>query len=1156
MDSARHGSDTAPPAGARELFDASSDAAAVVSAAGVVIGWTRAAEELLGHPAREVVGGSAARLLAMPEDPVRAAGVAERCRAGMGWSGHIPLRHRDGHRIDVDLRVSACFRIGAQECFLLSAREQRQEWTVGRSVLDGFLTRSPVGMAVMDLDLRYMWLNDTLERFGGVPRAQRIGRRLSELLPGLHAETLEGLMRKVLATGVPVTDYEYVGWSWADPHRQHAYSTSFFPLLDADNSVTGVGYMVLDVTERWNARQLLSLVNDAGTSIGRTLDVMRTAQELADFAVPRFADFVVVDLLETVLSTEGHGTWLTDAGPAAAKPLMRRAGMSSVREGCPEAVARVGDRVDFLPPPHNVNLLIDGEPILIPVLDPSDALWVAEQPERVVSIREFGLHSLISVPMRARNAALGLTTFIRSLNPVPFQPDDVLLARELVARAALCVDNARRYTREHTSAVTLQRSLLPQALTGGTALEVASYYLPADPSGGVGGDWFDVIPLSGSRVGLVVGDVVGHGITAAATMGRLRTAVQTLADMELPPADLLAHLDDLVLRLSEEKTDESTTPFLGATCLYAVYDPVTRRCTMARAGHPPPVVVAPDGQVSFPEPPAGPPLGLGGMAFESAEIELAENSLLGLYTDGLIAGADRDMELGMSKLGEALAQHSTGRGGAHTARGGGEAGAGEVGAGGGEAGRSVAGAGGGEAGRSVAGAGGGDARAGVAGDGGADAGRSVAGAGGGDAREGVAGAGGGDAREGVAGAGGGDAREGVAGAGGGDAREGVAGAGGGEAGAGVAGDGGADAGRSVTGSGGGGAGASAAGTGPAAGTGWGPDSDVAADTGRGQDSGLAAGGGRGQGSDLAAGGGRRGSGLAAGGGRGRDSDLAAGPGRGQDSGLAAGGGRGQGSDLAAGGGRRDSGLAAGGGRGRDSDLAAGGGRRDSGLAGVGGRGQDSGLAAGPGRGQGSDLAAGGGRRDSDLAAGPGRSQDSDLGARAGRGPAPDAAAHSRPAPDPDLAVLCAFAVERLVPVPQPDDIALLLTRTHALGADHVISWDVPADPAAVADVRARATRQVEAWGLEELAMTTELIVSELVTNAVRYAAPPIHLRLLRDSRLTCEVADGSSTAPRLRHARSTDEGGRGLFLVAQLAHRWGARYTPGGKIIWAEQEIP
>ncbi|MCF4136860.1 PAS domain-containing protein [Streptomyces sp. Tue 6430] len=200
--------------GAEGVLDASTDAAAVVTAAGVVVGWTRAAETLLGRPAAEVVGGSVARLVAMPADPARVAAVAEHCRAGMGWNGHVSVRHRDGRSLDVGLRVSASFRLGDDECFLLSARERRTRWTVGQSVLDGFLTRSPIGMAVMDPDLRYVWLNDTLERFGGVPREQRLGHRLSELLPGLQAETLEGLMRKVLETGAPITDYEYVGWSW------------------------------------------------------------------------------------------------------------------------------------------------------------------------------------------------------------------------------------------------------------------------------------------------------------------------------------------------------------------------------------------------------------------------------------------------------------------------------------------------------------------------------------------------------------------------------------------------------------------------------------------------------------------------------------------------------------------------------------------------------------------------------------------------------------------------------------------------------------------------------------------------------------------------------------------------------------------------------
>ncbi|MFF2231570.1 SpoIIE family protein phosphatase [Streptomyces anulatus] len=792
-------------------------AAAVIAGDGTVIGWTRGAEALLGYPAAEVVGRSAALLLTGPPDARRTAAVAARCRAGSGWSGLVPLRARDGRSLDIDVRATASFLIAGREGFLVSGRELTPHWTMRGSVLDDFLTRSPVGMAVLDPDLRYLWLNDTLERFGGVPREQRLGRRPSEVLPAALAAPIERLMRQVLSTGEAITDYEYLGWSWADPHRRRAYASSFFPLADAGDRQIGIGYMVLDVTDRWNARRLLALVNEAGASIGSTLDVQRTAQELADFAVPRFADFVFVDLLENPFGGDRPGA---PAPAEGERPAMRRAGMSSVREGCPEAVVRVGETVDFVPPPHDAHFLLDGDPVLLPALDPDSHGWTVEQPERAARLREFGLHSLISVPMRARDTVLGLTTFMRSQNPVPFDEDDVAPARELVARAAVCVDNARRYTREHTAALVLQRSLLPHTLRGGTALDVASSYLPADAKDGVGGDWFDVIPLSGARVGLVIGDVVGHGIGAAATMGRLRTAVQTLADMDLPPDELLARLDDLVLRLSEEEraggpAERGGTTVVGATCLYAVYDPASGCCTMARAGHPPPVVVTPDNTVSFPDLPTGPPLGLGGLPFESLEIELPEGSLLGLYTDGLIEGADKDLGRGMERLGRAVS------------------------------------------------------------------------------------------------------RDGM-----------------------------------------------------------------------------------------------------------------------------------------------------------------------------------------------------------------------------------------------PLKDLCPAVVEELLPVPQPDDIALLLARTHRLSPEHLASWDVPVDPAAVGETRAKVSRRLEAWGLEDLSMTTELIVSELVTNAIRYGAGPVRLRLLFQSALTCEVSDASNTSPRLRHARTTDEGGRGLFLVAQLAHRWGTRYTPQGKIIWAEQPLP
>ncbi|WP_262391659.1 SpoIIE family protein phosphatase [Nocardiopsis sp. CNR-923] len=786
----------------------------MIDESGTVLGWTRGAEELLGYRSAEVVGRSAVRLLAQSQDPdpARTARIADRCRSGSSWKGRIELQRRDGRRIEVDLRVSAAFELDGRHCFLACGREYTPGWTVSESVLDGFLTRSPIGMAVVDRDLRFVWLNTTLERFGGVPSDQRVGRRLGDVLPGLRAEPLESVMRNVLETGDPVIDHEYQGWSWADPFRPHAYSTSFFPLIDAKGATTGVCYMVMDVTERWSAQRRLSLINEAGTRIGSTLDVSRTAQELADFAVPRFADFVIVDLLEAVLGTEDPPPW-----PPGARPVMCRAGLSSIREGCPEAVARRGDRVDFVPPPHDARYLVEGDAVLIPVLDPDDDVWAVGHPSRAASMREFGLHSLICVPMRARDTVLGLATFVRSENLTSFEPDDLLLAKELVGRAAVCVDNARRYSREHAIALALQQTLLPHALARGTVVETASSYLPSNAKDGVGGDWFDAIPLSGARVALVVGDVVGHGLAAAATMGRLRTAVHTLADMDLHPDELLAHLDDLVISMVEEDPEDETTAtaMTGATCLYAVFDPVTQRCAMARAGHPPPVVVRPDASVYFPDLPAGPPLGLGGLSFEAAEVRLPEGSLLGLYTDGLIRFDGQDPESGMTRLGRALAR-----------------------------------------------------------------------------------------------------------------------------------------------------------------------------------------------------------------------------------------------------------------------------------------------------------------------------------------------------PGVPIDELCASAVRGLLPGARTDDAALLLARTHSLGGDRIASLEVPSDPAAVADVRAWTARRLHTWGLDELTLTTELVVSELVTNAIRYAAAPIRLRMLRQAGLICEVYDASSTSPRMRHARTTDEGGRGLFLVAQLTHRWGTRYTGEGKIIWAEQHLP
>ncbi|SCE50449.1 Stage II sporulation protein E (SpoIIE) [Streptomyces sp. DvalAA-14] len=256
---------------------------------------------------------------------------------------------------------------------------------------------------------------------------------------------------------------------------------------------------------------------------------------------------------------------------------------------------------------------------------------------------------------------LGEAVFVRNDNPLAFSRDELVLIEALVGRASLSLDNARRYSRERAAALALQRNLLPRHISGGVALEVASRYLPADTHEGIGGDWFDAIPLSRDRVGLVVGDVVGHGINAAARMGQLRPVVQTLADLDLPPDVLLARLDRLVLRLGAQDSGEGgdldlpASMVMGGTCLYVVYDPVNRQCTMARAGHPPPAILYPDGAVVFPEIPAGPPIGLGTMAYQSATVELPEGSTIALYTDGLVESRTADLGSGMERLRSALA---------------------------------------------------------------------------------------------------------------------------------------------------------------------------------------------------------------------------------------------------------------------------------------------------------------------------------------------------------------------------------------------------------------------------------------------------------------------------------------------------------------------
>ncbi|WP_433444202.1 SpoIIE family protein phosphatase [Nonomuraea sp. CA-141351] len=617
----------------------------VIDAAGTVIGWSQAAEQLFGYRAAEVLGRSSTVVMSGGLE----AGDQEQ------WYSLVEARHRDGGSFLVRVGGSRLLTPGETAAWLLSATPASAA-VPGRAgrLLEPIINRSPLAVAVWDRNLRCLWLNPAAQRLRTVFPHYEVGRSLAEPLPGVDTEAAQEAMRTVLAEGVPMIDREEI-WTSADQREERTLSTSLFRLEGPDGRPLGVCTLTIDLSNS-RARSRLALIREASIRIGSTLDVQKTAQELAELAVPVLADYVTVDLAESVLPEDAPLQRLSATDVSI--PVFRRAGVASVHQGCPESLWPLGEAV-FVPPSSPfTEVLASGRSYFERVLDTSPGTWLDQDPERAEIIHDTGMHTLIIVPLKARGDILGIAVFVRNDNPVPFTKDDLICSEELVARAALSLDNARQYTRQRTAVLALQRNLLPRRLTGTGALEVASRYLPSGMHDAVGGDWYDAIPLPDGRVALVVGDVTGHGINAAATMGRLRTAVRTLTYMGLPPDELLAHLDDLLVRLTEEDAGPDGFPLdpTGATCVYAVYNPATRRCTMAGAGHPPPAVVTPSGDVSFPRPPSGTPIGLGLGSYQSLELELAEGTLIALYTDGLIETRTADIEAGMDRLGAALAQ--------------------------------------------------------------------------------------------------------------------------------------------------------------------------------------------------------------------------------------------------------------------------------------------------------------------------------------------------------------------------------------------------------------------------------------------------------------------------------------------------------------------
>ena len=640
-----------------------------------------------------------------------------------------------------------------------------------RYMSDGFLS--------LDRDWRITFANVEAERLLG--SLQKLtGRVLWDLLVIRRVPGLQAVCRKAAAGTIP-TGFDA---PWPDTDRWYRFR--FVPVPD------GLAWYITDITE---LRQRLA--DQAAVEQGAAERATRIQDLTAALAEAVTSQDVVNAVADRVLP------------PFGASGLV----MQVIENDGLRVIGAVGYEREYLE-------LIDG-----PLKDiaPAAEALTDRRPWFISSPREYARRypEWVRLPVRSRAQAWAFMPLVVSgrlvgLCVVTFSQPRRLAAGErallttLSALIAQALERARLFDVEHARAQALQRALLPRQLPTLPAVTTAARYLPAGRGMDVGGDWYDVIPLSADRVALVIGDVMGHGLPEAVIMGRLRTAVQTLSDLELPPDEILGHLNDLVSGLDDDSF---------ATCLYAIYDPITGLCTMARAGHPPPAIVSPDGTVVFAHGVTDPPLGVAEPPFEAVELPVPEGGLLVLYTDGLIESARRDTEAGLSLLAEHLRAHHD---------------------------------------------------------------------------------------------------------------------------------------------------------------------------------------------------------------------------------------------------------------------------------------------------------------------------------------------------DDDLDRLCESTTDALLPPDQQtsDDAALLLVRVRATAPDAIASWSLPEDPQAARAARHHVHDQLAAWNLEELASCTELLASELVANVIRHAKGPLQLRLLRSRSLICEVFDGSLTTPRMRRAAWTDEGGRGLQLVAAMSDRWGTRYMSTGKSIWTEQSLP
>jgi PAS domain S-box-containing protein len=673
-----------PSAASGGLLDTLRVSIVILDTRGRVVLWSPLAEEMLGWSDEHIIGSRLEKIIkpwagtdatdaemtdaemadtpeatASPHGRVPHPGPAERVMAELlhsgRWAGVLPMRHRDGRTVVAEVHASLLVDGDGKPFVLALIAESRllRGLEHDLALLDAVFDSSSLGIFLFDTDLRCIRVNQTLCRMDNLEAERHIGRTVQEILPGATGEEFATVQRTVLDTGRPVLDLRT-----PTPNGQGVISNSFSRITDRAGQVLGVSVVVMDITDRVlsaaraeQARARLALLNEVGVKLSDLLDVDRISRALAEALVPAFCDYAGVLLVRAVpgggeLPRHSHASdtplvllgAATPPGDVHVAPLLQPGMVITFSGGSPFSEVLTGGPAWLAKAPSDLRADL---PVM--ALDP-----------HIRKALELGIGSALAVPLRARGVVLGLLIGCRATEREPFDHDDLVLATELSDRAGVALDNARLYARERHGALTLQRSLLPQHLPERPGIEIAYRYVPGSAGAEVGGDWFDVIPLTDGRTAFVVGDVMGHGLHAAATMGRLRTAVRTLAGLDLAPDELLRRVNNVsgdFMQTAEEPT--------MTTVIYAVYEPSTRRCTIAGAGHLPPLLVSCDDvryecSVRQLELPPGTPIGVEGGEFASEEFDVPGGSVLVLYTDGLVERRAQDITTGVEQLADVL----------------------------------------------------------------------------------------------------------------------------------------------------------------------------------------------------------------------------------------------------------------------------------------------------------------------------------------------------------------------------------------------------------------------------------------------------------------------------------------------------------------------